>query len=133
MMKKRKLTKEEALQYCYDLWSWLAENPTKGKRDWPGWKKNGGEFQARLACFACEFRYQHGLTCTECILPCFASLGGSISCLEDSSPYSYWDAERSNRSYRGYDLESIEIRKRNAELIRDSAAAALSTLRREKR
>lgn len=25
-----------------ELWTWLAENTDKGKLDWPGWFRNGG-------------------------------------------------------------------------------------------
>ena len=38
------------------LWNYLAENPTKWKEDWPGWKINGGEYSNICHhCFACEF------------------------------------------------------------------------------
>lgn len=36
------------------LWLWLADNPTKGKEDWPEWKYNGGKIpRMRNYCFAC--------------------------------------------------------------------------------
>lgn len=39
-----------------ELWNYLAENPTKWKEDWPGWKINGGEYSSVCHhCFACEF------------------------------------------------------------------------------
>lgn len=115
MGKKEKLTKEEALQHCYDLWSWLAENPSKEKWHWPNWDYNEGNLRASHDCFACEFRKQHKLGCTACIIPCFASPG---HCGEDNSPYAHWTV-----------YESLESRIRSAEIIRDSAKEALAALR----
>jgi len=48
------------------LWNWLAKNPDKEKRHWPGWKTiekvNTGEYSELLwmMCFACE----------ECVMDC---------------------------------------------------------------
>lgn len=37
------------------LWTWLSENPTKGKEDWPGWVENGGSYHGVSGrCFACQ-------------------------------------------------------------------------------
>lgn len=49
-------TKEDALLHCFDLWLWLAMNPRKGKREWPGWKAQGGYLQdCQYECPACEY------------------------------------------------------------------------------
>lgn len=40
------------------LWNWLAENPTKTKYDWIGWKHNGGYIYIDTIdseCFACDY------------------------------------------------------------------------------
>ena len=38
------------------LWRWIRDNPTKTKRDWPGWQMNGGIYQAVFGfCFACDY------------------------------------------------------------------------------
>jgi hypothetical protein len=40
------------------LWNWLAENTDMTKRNWPGWKKNGGEYDDESImglCFACDY------------------------------------------------------------------------------
>ena len=115
-MKKEKLTKEEALQHCVALWEWLAKNPSKDKEDWPEWKKNGGKFQARSYCFACEFSLQQKHNCCNdnCVLPCFASLCG---CTETNSPYIHW-----------FYSKNPDARIRNAKRIRDSAKAALTEI-----
>lgn len=34
-----RLTKAIALEMVRDLWTWLAENPTASKSEWPGWEK----------------------------------------------------------------------------------------------
>ena len=113
---KEKLTKKKALQHCVAMWEWLTENPLKEKKDWPEWEENGGELQASLYCFACEFNLQQKWSfCNDnCILPCFASLG---YCMNIGSPYIYWSRNNSIKS-------SI----RNAKIIRDSAKAALMKL-----
>jgi hypothetical protein len=36
---KSELTLHKALTLCMMLWTWLAENPTQWKEDWPGWVK----------------------------------------------------------------------------------------------
>ncbi len=47
-----KLTKKEAIKRHRELWTWLAENPTKEKQDWPGWVR----YDAALNdCFLCEY------------------------------------------------------------------------------
>jgi len=38
-MPRNYLSKRLALKICYELWTWLAENPLRAKGDWPGWKK----------------------------------------------------------------------------------------------
>lgn len=53
-----KLTKEEAIKNHRKMWGWLAENPTKNKQDWPGWKKCG---KIQNDCFCCEL----AITCGE--------------------------------------------------------------------
>jgi hypothetical protein len=65
------------------LWQWLAEDPGKGKEDWPGWILNGGAYSLVLAlCFACE--YMRGRAhCDSC--PCLIDgmcCGGCFACWE---------------------------------------------------
>lgn len=38
-----------------ELWDWLVRNLDKEKYDWPGWKCNGGKYNAvKCDCFACD-------------------------------------------------------------------------------
>ncbi|AZF89959.1 hypothetical protein [Methanosarcina virus MetMV] len=47
------------------LWKWLAKNPKKEKKDWPGFKKS---FVPDWECFACDFagRDESGRSCHKC-------------------------------------------------------------------
>jgi len=45
-----------------ELWQWLADNPEKYKKDWPGWSNHAGAWNDPQ-CFAC-----YGYTCDTC--PC---------------------------------------------------------------
>ena len=40
-----------------ELWFWLADNPGKGKADWPEWDRLG-EY-AESCCFPCEWAVNH--------------------------------------------------------------------------
>jgi len=56
------LTRDEAIKNHRAMWNWLAENPSKEKKDWPGWDgMDIGEVCGE--CFACE--YSSG--CSECL------------------------------------------------------------------
>lgn len=48
------------------LWNWLADNPNKDKRDWPGWE----QFCATDDCFACEYVGQGGCPGMNCGRKC---------------------------------------------------------------
>jgi hypothetical protein len=68
------LTKLDALWMCYELWSWLAENPYNRKCEWYGWKQYG---RMRASCPCCE--YSKG-DCDSC--PLYFLWG--FSCVVDS-------------------------------------------------
>ena len=43
----------------YALWNWLAEHPTKGKSNWPGFKTLSNlDAMPEITCFAC-IEYDH--------------------------------------------------------------------------
>jgi dynactin complex subunit len=97
-----KLTKVDALKLCQSLWSWLERNPSKGKKDWPGWIKIGREFDLRCPC--CEYKAQQFMmSCRQCILNGFA---WNESCMEGGSLYINWSHTTDNI-----------IRQRNAHLM----------------
>ena len=52
---------EELRKYCIDnhrkMWHWLAENPKKGKKDWPGWEHHNDSIFLKedSYCFLCGY------------------------------------------------------------------------------
>ena len=77
-----------------ELWNYLAENPTKWKEDWPGWKINGGEYsKVDSHCFACEFTICG--TCYDCPL-----IWPSGCCTNYSGLYKKWVEEDINLKER---------------------------------
>lgn len=50
-----------------DMWNYLYENPNKNKKDWPRWKRNGGDIKIVIGnCFACKYDYKFNGTCDHC-------------------------------------------------------------------
>jgi len=99
-----RLTKSTALQFCEDVWSWLAVNPEKDKSDYPGWEANGGSVpKMTYDCPCCEYAVtasgrkrleaecsgvRENTECGRCPLAKFWPSGG---CLTLSSPFIIWD------------------------------------------
>lgn len=71
---------------------WLAENPDKNKRDWPGWKSNGGTFEdIETYCFACDYVSEKGLLrCDKCPLAGWGSDGDSCMGMHYENLFSQW-------------------------------------------
>ena len=53
---------KELRKYCIDnhrkMWHWLAENPDKNKKDWPGWKRHNDDIfpkEEENYCFLCGY------------------------------------------------------------------------------
>jgi hypothetical protein len=54
-------TSEELHALHRELWGWLAEHPSRGKHNWPGWKRCVADDPSRNLCFACtEARIRAG-------------------------------------------------------------------------
>lgn len=52
--------KDLAISLHREMWNWLADNPSKDKKDWPRWRKNGGDIEHCFAsCFMCEYASAH--------------------------------------------------------------------------
>ena len=81
-----------------ELWNWLADNSTKDKHDWPGWKDNGGKYTDAWAhCFACEY----GGTDDEgdracCPLEWSGTDQTAYACEEVGSPFFKWKGLNGN-------------------------------------
>jgi hypothetical protein len=121
-----RLTKEKALEMCVELWSWLAENPTKEKSDWPGWegKKKEGYWNG---CPCCEWMTRNypdwkwaGPREWEerCIDSCPIKWPGGFCESNSDTPWERW-----------IELEDP----RNAQEIRDRKKAALDLVKLAKR
>ena len=87
-----------------ELWDWLANNPSKGKLEWPGWRENGGKHHSSNGCFACEYcsritnKQRRNKYC-ECPLVWPLATANSLDCFTEGSPYAQW--------HRGYNWETL--------------------------
>ena len=112
-----KLTKRTALQFCEDIWTWLAVHPEKGKEDYPEWEKNGGSIpEMMFDCPCCEYTSPDGTECIRCPLFQFWPHG---DCEDHSSPYWIW--------------RNADPRSRFGRLIRNSCATLIASAAREER
>ena len=93
---KKKLTRKQALKVCYELWLWLAENPSKFKYDWPGWEKYGRMFNW---CPCCEYA-DH--CCKRCPLHSFWPNG---FCTALYSSYANWRSATMDKQRRTFALK----------------------------
>jgi hypothetical protein len=50
-----------------ELWQWLADNPDKGKTDWPGWKRRSEDPEIDEA-------YRHASCCFSCLCAGFEKI-----------------------------------------------------------
>lgn len=98
-----------------EMWTWLADNPSKRKEDWPRWISNGGDVEAVTAsCFCCEYTF---FSCIDSIFewPSFCK-GSYYPCIyltnDDklSNPlglYSRWDNSFTNLKKRSQFARAI--------------------------
>jgi hypothetical protein len=91
-MKRTKLTLKEVYQGCYELWSWLAKNPTEKKKDWPGWDQYR---EIDSNCFACDYVTEEGNAYVDCLACPLAELWAKYNsdkptCFCADSPYLRW-------------------------------------------
>lgn len=82
LIKMKKLNNEQLMRYHKELWGWLAANPDKDKKHWPGWDLFDEE--AYADCFACE----SSRDCSECMI---LWPGPSNHCNYTTSPYFTWN------------------------------------------
>ena len=68
----RKKPKEWYINHHRTMWNWLADNPEKSKKDWPGWNRFKNEYWKD--CFLCQYTHDYGystsrgLNCNFCPL-----------------------------------------------------------------
>lgn len=89
---------EEMYKKCAELWSWLAVNPDKKKKEWEGWKTIYHVVEGD--CFACQYCKDNDLDCCECPLK---GLWGELDIqgkqMDDTNE---WCSEGILSPYRGY-------------------------------
>jgi hypothetical protein len=84
------MTKKQCLEMTAALWDWLAENPDKGKPDWPGWAKTRRSkkfLETYCHCPCCMFTKFH---CAECPVPWPRPASRYTPCLGINGPYIEW-------------------------------------------
>jgi hypothetical protein len=87
------------------LWNWLAKNPKKRKRDWPGWKTME-KYEIPIPinhCFACEYSDGYVADCNKC--PVWFNtqqLSYYCTCELESSYYYMWKASFNNKDRSKY-------------------------------
>jgi len=98
-----RLTKIIALQFCEDIWNWLAVNPGKDKSDYPDWEVDGGSMpEAPYDCPCCGYAVSFsggtkdgvedtGISREQCKHCPLASFWPGGRCLDQYSPYMLWD------------------------------------------
>lgn len=98
------------------LWTWLSENPTKSKNDWPGWKKLNSDnyvFAFRYKCFACqkakmknEDEFKLFVDCNICLLK-NVWLSKLPMCVDIRSSFNIW--LNNNHDYELRRVTAMEI------------------------
>jgi len=64
------LTAKDVFELCVQIWSWMAEDTTREKRHWPGWKYMGGDVPFfENDCPVCEENLQNTYKCRDCVMP----------------------------------------------------------------
>jgi hypothetical protein len=109
-MKKRMkdLSEEELAQGHKKMWTWLSENPTKRKEDWPDWEEIEPN---QTHCFACESmnrEIEPNNTCSNCPV-----VWEGYGCLERNSPYAKWALNLGNKSELALKIANSWKGKRN--------------------
>lgn len=102
------ITKKEALEECYKLWSWLEKHPSKSKKDWPGWEDHYKTYtkQADLYCSCCDYDDLIDVpSCEACpLISLWPHLNKPTegSCIYSTSPYKKWDKSKSPKTKKKY-------------------------------
>ncbi len=106
---KRELTKYDALMLCKELWTWLANNNTCRKYNWPRFYMNGGDIQRIVYdCPCCEYdkqqttsRYRDvSRTCEYCPIDEWREKkSGNAGCTTNSSPFMVWHLAMTNGDF----------------------------------
>lgn len=70
-----------------EIWNWLADNPSKEKKDWPGWEEYVGSKIEINYCFLCDYvNFAKGGMCSFCPL----DWGITKKCMQIKPELSYY-------------------------------------------
>ena len=113
-------TKKKALQITADLWEWLEKHPSKAKRNWPGWKENGGNIEDinGNSCACCDYVTTISRDCSACPL---------IKLWQEVSSDCY--GRGSGYYVRWCDARSPKTRKKYARIIKEGALKVLQEVK----
>lgn len=96
------MTIEECLTICAELWEWIAEDVSRKKETWPGWRKYGRMYEN---CPCCEF-VRPISDCSQCPMLSVWNIGepspdtGEAPCERDYSPYHIWQISKNTDEKR---------------------------------
>jgi hypothetical protein len=95
-------TKAQLKKLHRELWQWLADNPTKGKQQWPPFQKRKQPF---AGCFACECAgIKNGVAlCHKC--PCDWGGENVLCAIDDKSPFMKWRDSKGKKTRTKYALQ----------------------------
>lgn len=112
MRKKLTFTKQEAIRLHRKQWHWLAKNPTKQKRHWPGWKRI--KETVFNDCFACQYAMEKGDDCKSCAF-CPFLWNGAKTCQGAGSPYQKWfftdKTDTARRAQFAFEVATLKVRR----------------------
>lgn len=107
-----RLTKKRAIELTLELWTWLYENPTKYKANWPGWTWSGGQYkEVSCDCFCCEWVFtvtKKG--CSSC--PLAPLWGASCAELSEGNVYRLWGEATTNKDKKKYAKQIVNFCKK---------------------
>ena len=105
-VKEVTMTRKEAIQKHRKMWSWIADNPGKDKRDYL--EKFDPESKLISDCYLCEYAEERGRDCEDCLV----SWPSGGSCYAVNELYEIWGI----RMFRGHYTEASRIARQIAEL-----------------
>lgn len=103
-------SKTVALRITRELFTWLAENPTKGKDDWPEWEKYELKYgMMRHRCALCHYSNNSQKWCYSygCLVQW--TLSPDNSCNDIGSPYYNWTITRSLKMRSKYARQVVKL------------------------
>ena len=96
MIQIEPLTEKQAIDISIELWTWLAEDGSRIRWQWPGWIKYGS---MSAGCSLCEYSCRN---CNNC--PYYSKIGW---CYKPGRPYYRWVHTLTNRLKRRYAKEFL--------------------------